>query len=132
MKGLLEDLAVSPLILLASDLDRLVPCPHGLDELLVLGFFGVKGRESVALVVGCDIEGVAGILTTDEERALNYGIIFDAINRCGTEDILATTLKTGEETTWMRVSFVFVVREMQNSPIRLEVMKVIVNSSLYL
>jgi hypothetical protein len=53
---LLEDLAVSPWVLLASNNDWLLPGPLLVDELLVLRLGSIKLGELVALVVRGDIE----------------------------------------------------------------------------
>jgi hypothetical protein len=99
-KRLLEDLAVSPLVLLAVLGDGLVPRPLVVDKLLVLGLGGVELGELVALVVGGDIESGKSILTTDKEGTLDDGVVGLAVHGSATEEVLAAALKTGEETTW--------------------------------
>ncbi len=65
MCHLLEDLAISPLVLLAVDLNWLIPRPLVLDESLVLGLAGVKLGEFVALIVRSDIESRKSLVATD-------------------------------------------------------------------
>lgn len=98
-KHLLEDLAVSPLVGLSVDLDGLVPRPLVVDKLLVLGVLGVELGELVALIVGSDIEGGDSLLATDDESTLEDGVVALAVDGSTTEDVLAASLETGEETT---------------------------------
>ena len=97
--SLLEDLAVSPLVLLALLLDGLVPGPHAVDERLVLGLLGVELGELVALVVWGDIEGWEGLLATDVESTPNDGVVRNAENGGSTEEVLAAGLEAVEEAT---------------------------------
>ena len=60
---LLEDLAVSPLVGLAVDLNGLVPGPLIIDVLLVLG--RVELGEVVALVVGGNVDGGEDLLSAN-------------------------------------------------------------------
>jgi hypothetical protein len=79
-KHLLENLAVSPWVLLAVDDDGLVPRPLVVDKLLVLSLGGVELGELVALVVGSDIESGESLLTTDEEGTLDDGLVGLAVH----------------------------------------------------
>jgi hypothetical protein len=97
--SLLEDLAVGPLVGLAVDSDGLVPRPLVVDKLLVFGLGGVELGELVALVVGSDVESGKSLLATNQESTLDDGVVGDTINRGSTEDVLAASLETGEETT---------------------------------
>ena len=97
---LFEDLSVGPLELLAVHINRLVPRPHVVDKLLVLGLGGVELSELVALVVGGDIESGEGLLATDDESAADDGVVADTENGGSSEDELAASLETGEETTY--------------------------------
>jgi hypothetical protein len=94
---LLEDLAIGPLIGLAFDLDRLVPGPLVVDELLVLGW--VKLGEFVGLIVGCYVESWKGLVTTDEEDSTDDGVVGLAVYGHGSEEVLAGSFETSEETT---------------------------------
>ena len=96
---LLEYLSIRPFIGLAFDLNRLIPAPLVIDEFLVLRLTGVKLRELVALVIGCDIEGRLFLLAPDDEGTLNDGVVLDAVYGCGTKDVFSGGLETREETT---------------------------------
>jgi hypothetical protein len=80
VKRLLEDLAVSPLVGLAVDIDRLVPGPLVLDELLVLSLGGVKLGELVGLPVWGDVESGDGLLSTDEEGTTDDAVVGDTVD----------------------------------------------------
>ena len=54
---LLEHFPVRPLVRLSFDLDRLIPAPLVVDEVLVFCFTGIKFGELVALVIRCDVKG---------------------------------------------------------------------------
>lgn len=97
--SLLEDLSVSPLVLLTVDGDWLLPSPLVINELLVLWLRGIKLGERITLVVWSDIESVEGILTTDDESTLDDRVTLNPVDGSTTEDVLAGTLKTSEETT---------------------------------
>lgn len=96
---LLEHLAVGPFIRLAVHHNRLVPGPLVVDKLLVLLLLGIELGEGVALIVGSNIERCESILATDKECTLDDGVVGHAINRRSAEDVLAASLKAGEETT---------------------------------
>jgi hypothetical protein len=96
---LLEDLAIGKLHGLAVDDDRLVPSPHVVDELLVLGLGGVELGEGVRLHVGGDIERRLGLLATDDKGTLDDRVVGLAEDGASTEDVLAATLETREEAT---------------------------------
>ena len=96
---LLHDLAVGELVGLAVDNDGLVPGPHVVDKLLVLGVGGVELGEGVGLHVGGDLEGGGSLLATDDKGTLDDGVVGLAEDSTGTEDVLAAALETGEETT---------------------------------
>lgn len=96
---LLEDLAVGKLHGLAVDDDGLVPGPHVVDELAVLGLAGVELGEAVGLDVRGDVEGRHGLLATDDEGTLDDGVVGLAKDGTATEDVLAAGLETSEETT---------------------------------
>jgi hypothetical protein len=95
---LLHDLAVGELVGLAVDDDGLVPGPHVVDELLVLGLGGVELGEGVGLHVGGNLKGRGGVLAADDKGTLDDGVVVDAEDGTGTEDVLAAALETGEET----------------------------------
>lgn len=97
--NLLEDLAVGELHGLAVDDDGLVPGPHVVDELAVLGLGGVELGEFVGLDIGGDFEGGGGLLATDNEGTLDDGVVGLAEDGTGTEDVLAAALETSEEAT---------------------------------
>jgi hypothetical protein len=96
---LLEDLAVGKLHGLTVDDDGLVPGPHVVDELLVLGLGGVELGEDVRLHVGSDVERRLGLLSTDNEGTLDDGVVGLAEDGTGAEDVLAAALETREEAT---------------------------------
>jgi hypothetical protein len=96
-QSLLELLAVSPLVGLAVDHKRLVPAPHVIDELAILLLAWVELLELVALVVWGDVESWKSLLTTDQEGALDHGVVGDAEHGAAPEEVLARGLKTGEE-----------------------------------
>ena len=56
MYRLLENFAISPVVLLAVDIDRLVPRPLVLEELLVFSLAGVELDELVAFPVRSDVK----------------------------------------------------------------------------
>lgn len=97
--SLLEDLTVSPLVRLAVVLDRLIPCPHALDELLVLGLGGVELGELVRLEVRGNVEGRKGLLATDDESTTDGRVVGNTVDGSASEEVLAGSLKTVEETT---------------------------------
>lgn len=96
---LLEDLAVGKLHGLAVDDDGLVPGPHVVDELPVLGLGGVELGEGVGLHVGGDIEGGLGLLATDNEGTTDDGVVGLTEDGTAAEDVLAAALETREEAT---------------------------------
>jgi hypothetical protein len=73
--NLLEDLAISPWVILSVNSNRLLPGPLLVDELLVLWLGGIELGELIALVVRCDIESWQSLLATDDESTLNNGVI---------------------------------------------------------
>jgi hypothetical protein len=97
--NLLEDLAISPWVILSVNSNRLLPGPLLVDELLVLRFGVVKFGELVALIVWCDIESWQSLLATDDKSTLDDRVICDPVNGSTSEDILARSLKTSEEAT---------------------------------
>jgi hypothetical protein len=99
VKCLLEDLSVSPWVLLAADDNGLLPGPLLVDELAVLRLGSIKLGEGVALVVRSDIEARQSILATDEEGTLDDGVVGSAVHGSTAEDVLAGSLKTSEEST---------------------------------
>lgn len=130
---LLEDLAVSPVVGLAVDLNGLVPRPHVVDKLLVLGLGWVELGELVALVVGSNVECRERLLASDDKGATNDRVVGLSVDRAGSEEVLAAGLKTGEETTCnLLVKTILLMYESGYAPIRLLVMNVMVSSSLYL
>lgn len=92
-----EYLPRRPLIRLAVHLDRLIPGPLVVDVLLIL--YRVKLLKLVGFPVGSDVKGWHSFIATDEEDALDDGVIAHAIDRHGAEEILAGCFETGEETT---------------------------------
>ena len=99
---LLEDLAIRPIVLLAVDVDGLVPAPLVLDEFLIGGLVGIELCELVALPVRRDIEGGNSFVTTDHKGTANDGIIGFAVDTGGAEKVFAGRFETGEETTCER------------------------------
>lgn len=95
---LLEDLAVSPWVLLASNNDWLLPGPLLVDELLVLRLGSIKLGELVALVVRGDIESWESFLATDDEGTLDDRVVLDTVDGSTAEDVLAGSLETSEKT----------------------------------
>jgi hypothetical protein len=79
-RRLLEYLAVGPLVILAANLDGLVPGPLVLDEGLVLGLGGVKLGELVGLPVWGDVESGDGLLSTDEEGTTDDAVVGDTVD----------------------------------------------------
>ncbi|THZ99421.1 hypothetical protein D6C82_05163 [Aureobasidium pullulans] len=73
--------------------------PHGLDELLVLGVLRVELLELVRLDIGSNVEGGESLLATDKEGTTDERVVGATVDGSGTEDVLAGSLKTGEETT---------------------------------
>jgi len=98
-RRLLEHLAVGPLVLLARNLNGLVPCPLVVDKLAVLGLRGVELGELVAVDIGGDVESGESLLSADEEGTLDDRVVRLAVDRRSTEQVLAAGLETGEETT---------------------------------
>lgn len=96
---LLEDLSVSPWVLLAVNDKWLLPGPLLVDELSVLWLAGVKLGELVALIVRGDIESWESLLTTDDESTLDDAVVGGTVDGSTSEDVLAGSLKTSEETT---------------------------------
>jgi hypothetical protein len=96
-QSLLELLAVSPLVGLAVDHERLIPAPHVVHELAILLLAWVELLELVALVVWGDVESWKSLLATDQEGALDHGVVGDAEHGAAPEEVLARRLKTGEE-----------------------------------
>lgn len=96
---LLEDLAISPLIGLTIDLDWLVPRPLVIYELTVRLLSVVEFSKLVALKVRCDIESRKGLLAANEESALEYAVVADAVHGDGAKEVFAGGLKACEETT---------------------------------
>jgi hypothetical protein len=132
VKHLLENLSVSPLVGLAVNGDWLIPTPLVFDESLVLGLGWVELGELVALVIGGDIEGWKGFLATNDESTLYDGVIGDSVNRCCAKEVFAASLETVEKSTCEMLVMLEMIFAQNNIPIKLEVMKVMVNSSLYL
>ena len=93
----LEHLTVSPLHRLAVDLNRLVPRPHVVDELLVLRLGGVELGELVRVDIRRDVESRERLLAADDKGTPHDRVVGDAVNRSGAEQVLARALKTGEE-----------------------------------
>lgn len=96
---LLEDLAISPLILLITNDEWLVPCPLVVNKLLVLLLLGVELGELVALDIWGDLEGGESFLATDKEGTLDDAVVGLAVDRRSTEDVLAAGLETSQEAT---------------------------------
>lgn len=99
VNSLLEDLAIGPLVGLAVGLDGLIPAPLVLEEFLVLGLGGVELGELIGLPIWSDIESGHSLVATDEESTTDDGVVVLAVDGGGTEDVLAGSLKTGEEAT---------------------------------
>lgn len=94
------NLSVSPLILFTLIvLDRLVPRPHIIHELLVLLLRWVELNELITFIIWSHVEGWEGLVATDDEGTTDNGVVGDTVNGGGTEDVLAAGLETGEETT---------------------------------
>lgn len=95
--NLLENTTISKLISLAINNDGDILSPHISDELLVILAGVVELSELVRLPVGSDVEGLGGVLATDEESTLDDGVVVLAVDGGGAEDVLAGSLETGEE-----------------------------------
>lgn len=96
---LLEDLPIGPLVCLAVDLNRLVPRPHLLDELLVGRLVRVQLDELVALPVGSDIEGGKGLVATHHEGPADDAVVGLPVDGARPEEVLSGGFEAGEETT---------------------------------
>ncbi len=94
VSSLFEDLASGVGVLLAVGSDRLLPRPLGLDKLTVLGLGGVELGELVALIIGSDVEDGKVVIATDDKGTLDDGVVVDAIDGGGAEQVLAGTLQT--------------------------------------
>ena len=68
---LLENLAIRPLVGLATDCDGLVPGPLVLDKLAVRGLAWVELGELVALIIGSDVKGGESLLPANQEGTLD-------------------------------------------------------------
>lgn len=99
LNHLFEDVAVSPLVLLAVHNDRDIPGPHIGDVLPVLLVGVVELGELVALPVGGNVKGGSVFLTTDQEDTPDDALVVLAVDGLSTKEILARSLKTGMETT---------------------------------
>ena len=151
---LLKHLPVRPLVLLSVDGNRLVPGPHVVDEGAVLGLGVVEPGELVRLVVRGDVESGQGLVAAYQEGALDDAVVGDAVDGAAAKQILARGLEAGEKAACLRVlvgsgAFGFEARGFKGEggrkdeavgggrgeediPIRFDVMKVMVSSSLYL
>ena len=78
-KHLLEYLSVCPLVALPANGDRLIPRPHVVDELLVLGLGRVEFGELVALVVRRYVECGKRFLSADEECTFDDAVVCHAV-----------------------------------------------------
>ena len=94
---LLKHLPISPLILLPTNLNRLIPSPHRLNKLLILRTARIQLLKLIALIIGRNIKGRLRVLTAHKERTLDDAVVCDAVDAAGTEDEFATGFQTGEE-----------------------------------
>ena len=94
-KKLLEVLAVDPLTL---TLDLEVPGKSSLEELLVLGLVEVNLGVLVRLVVWSDRDGGDDVLATGNDNTGDDRVVGSTDDTDGTEEVLAGSLKTVEET----------------------------------
>jgi hypothetical protein len=104
LQGLLEQCKCAsgvsrciPVVFLAVNLNWFVPCPHIIHKGLVLLALGIKLGEAVGLVVRGDLESGESFLSTDKEGTLDDGVVGDAEDGAGTEEVLAASLETVEE-----------------------------------
>lgn len=96
---LLENLAISVLVLLAVVHNRLVPGPLSLDVGPVLGLVGVELLELVALIVGSNVEDGQVLVATDDEGTLDDGVVVLSVDGSAAEQVLPGSLQTGVEAT---------------------------------
>ena len=68
------------LVSLSVDDDGLVPRPHVVDKLLVLGVGGVELGELVRLDIGGNVECGESLLTADEESTLDDAVVGLAVD----------------------------------------------------
>jgi hypothetical protein len=88
-RRLLEDLAISPWVSLATNGDWLLPSPLLVDELLV-GWVGVvELGELVALMVWGNVESGESLLTADDEGALDDTVVGSSIDTGASKNILS-------------------------------------------
>lgn len=99
MNHLFEDVAVSPLVLLAVHNDRDIPGPHVGDVLPVLLVGVVELGELVALPVGGNVESGLELLAADQEDTTDDVVVVGTVNGLSTEEVLARSLQTSVETT---------------------------------
>ena len=100
MNSLLKYLSVGPLILLALNRNRLIPAPHVIHKLFVLGLLGIQFGEGIALVVWCDVEGGLFFLAADDEGTADDAVVGFAVDRGAAEDVFAGGFEAGEESTY--------------------------------
>lgn len=93
---------VGPFFALTDNRD--VPGPEVFDQLAVFLVGVVELLELVALPVRGDVESGNVLLTTDQESTTDEALVVLTIDGGSTEEVLARTLKTSEETTNQVVS----------------------------
>lgn len=86
-------------VLLAVDKGGLVPGPLSLDKSAILRVLGVELGELVALIIGSDIEDGLPVIATDDEGALDDGVVVGAVDGGAAEEVLARSLETVVEAT---------------------------------
>lgn len=93
---------VGPFLALTDDWD--VPCPEVFDQLAVFLFGVVELLELVALPVRGDVESGDVLLAANQESTTDEALVVLAIDRGSTEEVLARSLETSEETANQVVS----------------------------
>jgi hypothetical protein len=100
MERLFEHLAISPLIRLAVDLNRLVPRPLVFDECLIFRLAGIELGKGIALIIWGDIESWQCLLSTDQESTLDNAIIGNSKDGSSTKDVFTRSFEASKETTY--------------------------------
>jgi len=95
--GLLEHLAIRPLILLALDFNWLVPRPHVVHELLVRLLGGVQLLELIRIDIRRNLERRESFLAPNHERTADNAVVLDAVHGSTPENVLARAFQTREE-----------------------------------
>lgn len=106
-ESLLANLTLGAFILLTVDGNGLVLSPLVLNERSILRLARIKLGESVTVNIRGDLEGGNVVLATNDESSLDDRVVGLAINGGSSENVLARTLKSVEETTYTIKSLEF-------------------------